>query len=109
LRELSNISTQKISRSGVAEVFLAAKAAQSIWRKRFGNPDRNAVAVKWWQHSDAGTYPGTITFSRPTALKTTFSVPDDAEPGQTINIVLEAIDDGTPHLTRYQRIVVIVE
>jgi hypothetical protein len=67
------------------------------------HPDRNAVTVKW-QHSDAGTYPGAITFSAPTALKTTFSVPDDAESGQTINIVLEATDDGTPHLTRYQRL-----
>ena len=72
------------------------------------DPDRNAVTVKWWQHSDAGTYPGDITFSAPTALNTTFRVPDDAKPGQTINIVLEATDDGNPHLTRYQRIVVIV-
>ena len=73
------------------------------------DPDRNAVTVKWWQHNDAGTYPGDITFSAPAALKTAFRVPDDAKPGQTINIVLEATDDGTPHLTRYQRIVVIIE
>jgi hypothetical protein len=45
------------------------------------DPDRNAVTVKWWQHSDAGTYPGEITFSAPTALNTTFRVPDDAKPG----------------------------
>lgn len=73
------------------------------------DPDRNAVTVKWWQHNDAGTYPGDITFSTPTALKTTFRVPDDAKPGQTINIILEATDDGTPHLSRYQRMVVIVQ
>ena len=73
------------------------------------DPDQNAVTVKWWQHNDAGTYPGDIRFSAPTALRTTFRVPDDAKPGQTINIVLEATDGGTPHLTRYQRIVVIVE
>jgi len=73
------------------------------------DPDQNAVAVKWWQHNAAGTYPGDITFSAPTALKTTFRVPDDAKPGQTINIVLEATDDGTPHLTRYQRIAVTVQ
>jgi hypothetical protein len=72
------------------------------------DPDRNAVTVNWWQHNDAGTYPGDITFSAPTALRTTFRVPDDATPGQTINIVLEATDDGTPHLTRYQRIIVTV-
>jgi len=73
------------------------------------DPDRNAVAVKWWQHYDAGTYPGDITFSASTAPKTTFRVPDDATPGQTINIILEATDDGTPHLTRYARIIVTVQ
>src|SRR5262249_39470573 len=58
------------------------------------DPDRNAVTVKWWQHNDAGTYPGDITFSAPTALKTTFRVPADAKPGQTIDVILEATDDG---------------
>jgi hypothetical protein len=73
------------------------------------DPDRNAVTVKWWHHNDAGTYPNDITFSALTTLKTTFRVPGDAKPGQTINIILEATDDGAPHLTRYQRIIVTVE
>jgi len=72
------------------------------------DPDQNVVSVKWWQHSDAGTYPGDITFSTPTTLRTTFRVPDDAKLGQAINIVLEATDDGTPRLTRYVRIIVTV-
>jgi len=67
------------------------------------------VTVKWWQHNDAGTYPGDITFSAATAIKTTFRVPADAKPGQTIDVILEATDDGTPHLTRYQRVIVAVQ
>jgi len=43
------------------------------------------------------------------ALPTTFRVPGDAQPGQTINVVLEATDDGTPHLTRHQRVIVTVQ
>jgi hypothetical protein len=73
------------------------------------DPDRNAVTVKWWQHNDAGTYPGDVTLSAPTSLKTTFRVPENAKFGQTINIVLEATDDGTLHLTRYQRIILTVQ
>jgi hypothetical protein len=65
--------------------------------------------VTWWQFNDAGTYPGDITFSDPAALTTTFRVPDDAKPGQTINVILEATDDGMPPLTRYQRVVVTVQ
>lgn len=76
---------------------------------KISDPDRNAATVKWWQYNDAGTYPGDITFSTPTALKTTFQVPTDASPGQTIHIILEATDDGTPHLTRYQRVIVTVQ
>jgi cellulose-binding protein len=73
------------------------------------DPDRNAVTVRWWQHNNAGTYPGDIAFSASAALKTTFRVPNNAKPGQTINILLEATDDGTPHLTRYQRIIVTIQ
>jgi hypothetical protein len=70
------------------------------------DPDHNQVKVIWWQYNDAGTYPGDITFSDPTALTTTFRVPGDALPGQIIDVILEATDDGTPPLTRYQRIIV---
>ena len=73
------------------------------------DPDNNEVKVTWWQYHDAGTYPGDIAFSDSSALATTFRVPDDAKPGQTINVILEATDNGAPPLTRYQRVVVIVQ
>ena len=73
------------------------------------DPDHNAVKVNWWQYNDAGTYPGDITIADPSALATTFQVPADAQPGQTIHIILEATDNGTPALTRYQRVVVRVQ
>ena len=73
------------------------------------DPDHDTATVTWWQYNDAGTYPGDITFSDPTALKTTFRVPDDARLGQTIHVILEATDNGTPRLTRYQRVIVTVQ
>ncbi len=72
------------------------------------DPDGNAVSVRWWQWRDVGTYPGKVTFSNPTALTTSVQVPIDAAQGQTIQLVLEATDNGTPALTRYQRVVVTV-
>jgi hypothetical protein len=73
------------------------------------DPDHNSVRTTWWQYNDAGTYPGYITFSDPSALTTTFRVPDDATAGQTIHIILEATDNGAPPLTRYQRVIVRVQ
>jgi len=35
-----------------------------------------------------------------------FQVPNDAAAGQTIQLILEATDNGTPALTRYQRLIV---
>ena len=43
------------------------------------------------------------------SLVTTFQVPANAETGQTIHVILEATDNGTPQLTRYQRVVVRVQ
>jgi Protein of unknown function (DUF1593) len=73
------------------------------------DPDGNTVTVKWWQYNDAGTYPGDIVLTAPASLVTSFRVPSDAKPGQTIHVILEATDNGTPPLTRYQRIIVTVE
>ena len=72
------------------------------------DPDGNAVTVRWWQWREVGTYPGKITFANPAALATSVRVPNNAAPGQTIQLVLEAIDSGTPALTRYQRVVITV-
>jgi hypothetical protein len=72
------------------------------------DPDGNAVTVKWWRWKDVDTYPGDVTLSSPTSLATSFIVPADAAAGQTIQLVLEATDDGRPPLTRYRRVVVTV-
>ena len=72
------------------------------------DPDGNAVKVRWWRWKDVDTYPGDVSLSEPTSLATTMQVPADAVAGQTIQLVLEATDDGAPALTRYRRVVVTV-
>ena len=72
------------------------------------DPDGNAVAVRWWQWQEVGTYPGKVTFSHPNALATSMQVPSDAVAGQTIQLVVEATDNAMPPLTRYQRVIVTV-
>jgi hypothetical protein len=90
-------------------VAISASAGTTVQLQgEVSDPDHNSVRVTWWQYNDAGTYSGDVDFSDPTAMTTTFRVPDDAKPGQTINIVLEVTDNGTPALTRYQRVVVTV-
>ena len=73
------------------------------------DPDKDTVKVTWWQDNAAGTYSGDVRFSDHAALSTSFRVPDDAQPGNTIHVILEATDNGTPPLTRYQRLIVRIQ
>jgi hypothetical protein len=76
------------------------------------DPDGDDVTSKWWQYREAGTYPGVVTVTKkgsghsPAAQ---FVVPQDAKPGQTIHLIFEVEDDGTPPLTSYQRVVATVK
>jgi hypothetical protein len=72
------------------------------------DPEENAVTVRWWQWKDVGTYPGRVTLTNPSARVTSLRVPFDASAGQTIHLILEATDNGTPPLTRYQRVIISV-
>lgn len=73
------------------------------------DPDRNEVSLKWWSYVQACTYRGKVSVDNPTAATTTFTVPTDARPGDTIHLILEATDNGTPQQTRYHRLIVTVE
>ena len=72
------------------------------------DPDGNAVTVRWWRWKDVDTYPSGVSLSNPTAVATSMQVPTDATEGQTIQLILEGTDDGTPALARYSRIMVSV-
>lgn len=72
------------------------------------DPDGDGVGVRWWQYGEADSYAGTIPLTDPTDRELSLQVPPDARPGDTIHLILEATDDGTPALTRYQRVIVTV-
>ncbi|MBC3784165.1 DUF1593 domain-containing protein [Spirosoma utsteinense] len=71
------------------------------------DPDGNAVSIKWWQFQ-VGSYPNKVAILHPDSLQTEVLIPKDATAGQTIHLVLEAVDTGTPSLTTYQRMIITV-
>ncbi len=73
------------------------------------DPDGNELDYKWWQYKEAETYKGNIEISNADQQDASFAVPEDADKGETIHIICEVMDAGTPQLTRYKRIVVAVE
>ncbi|MDR1132285.1 MAG: DUF1593 domain-containing protein [Oscillospiraceae bacterium] len=72
------------------------------------DPDGDNVDLAWFYYWDAGTYGDDVPYEDDTDGKLTFTVPADAEDGDTIHMILTATDDGEQGLSRYQRVIVTV-
>ncbi len=73
------------------------------------DPDGDALRYHWWNYKEVGTYGGAILINQANSAKASLKVPDNAKKGDTIHIILEVTDDREMPLTRYQRVVVVVE
>jgi hypothetical protein len=69
------------------------------------DPDGDPITCRWWQYPEAESYPGSVQIETAGKLSASLTVPADATTGQTIHIICEVTDNGTPRLTRYQRII----
>ena len=69
------------------------------------DPDGDKLNYSWWQYKEADTYGGNINVLNINEQKTKLTIPKDAKKGDTIHIICEVSDNGTPQLTRYQRII----
>ncbi len=73
------------------------------------DPDGNLISYKWWQYKIAETYKGNITISDSLNQDASFVIPEDATEGETIHIVCSVQDNGSPPITRYQRVIITVD
>jgi hypothetical protein len=73
------------------------------------DPDGDKLAYRWWQYTEAGSFPGTVNIRNADSRNASFTIPVDAIKGETIHIICEVKDNGTPQLTRYRRIMLTIE
>jgi len=73
------------------------------------DPDEDSVTYRWWQYTDVDSYPGEVQISNNESATASLVIPDDTQPGETIHLILEVTDSGSPPLTRYQRVVITIE
>jgi hypothetical protein len=95
----------KLSHSGNLK---AAKGQTVKLKGSAKDPDGNSLTYRWWQYFEVDSYANKIDLSRADSQNASFVVPADAKPGDTIHVILEVTDSGSPRLTRYQRVVVTV-
>lgn len=93
---LKHISDKQVSKG--AEVRLSAVGTT--------DPDGDKLSYKWWHYIEAGTYLKSIQIEYSQKQNVSIVIPDDAKEGETIHIICEVSDNGTPSLTRYQRVVI---
>jgi hypothetical protein len=80
----------------------------SLSAKGTTDPDGDALTYRWWQYQEAGTYDGSVEIGDAGKQEASLKVPSDASRGETIHVICEVTDTGTPPLTRYQRVIVSV-
>ncbi|WP_332913435.1 hypothetical protein [Algoriphagus boritolerans] len=78
------------------EVVLSSKGSK--------DPDGDQIQVKWWVYREAGNFIGNLELFNPYGEEVKFQMPK-LESGQSLHVILEVRDSGTPSLTTYRRIV----
>ena len=92
-----------------APLALTGKPGETLQIKaKVSDPDNDEFDIKWWTFK-VGSYTGDAIVANASAAATSFTIPADAQPSQTIHLILEATDHGTPALTHYHRLIVSVE
>ncbi len=72
------------------------------------DPDGDRLSYLWWQYLEPGTLNVYVQIQDASKPEASFVVPDEAEIGDKIHLILEVEDDGYPTMTRYQRVIVTV-
>jgi hypothetical protein len=83
-----------------AKIKLSAKGTK--------DPDGDKLNYKWWQYKEAGTYSRGVQIPNDSEQNTSFIIPHDAKSGDTIHVICEVTDNGSPALTRYQRVIITI-
>ena len=90
----------------IAHNLLAKPGTKALLSGSAKDPDGNKVSYRWWQYAEMDSYEGKININDANSKSASFIIPSDARSGDEIHVILEVTDNGSPPLTRYQRVIV---
>ena len=70
------------------------------------DPDDDNLSYDWWFYEEAGSFKGRIEIENSNSINASFRVPEEIKEDVNIHIICEVKDNGSPQLTRYQRVIV---
>lgn len=89
-----------------SKIVQAHAGSQVRLSAQVSDPDGDELEVDWWQYREEGTYPGAVVLTKVGETSAVVTVPQDAEAGQRLSIIVQATDDGELPLTRYDRAII---
>lgn len=88
---------------------LVEKGAKITLTAKASDPDGDELSYNWWQYEEVSSYQNKITVDTINEDTLTLTVPNDANSGEDIHLILEVKDNGKHPLTRYKRVVLKVQ
>jgi len=89
---------------------IAVKAGEAVeLRGTASDPDDDQLSYRWWQYMEAGTCKIPVTLEGADSQHASLVIPEEAQAGQSIHIILEVKDNGSPGLTRFARTILTIE
>ena len=73
------------------------------------DPDDDYVTVSWSEYRDASTTETALTLKGAESDTISFKIPEDAQSGQKIHLIVQAQDDGVHTLTHYQQVIITIK
>lgn len=88
---------------------LEAKAGENVSLSAAGSqdPDGDTFSATWFVYQEAGTYRGATELSA-MAGQTTSLIAPAVEKKETVHVILQIEDNGTPKLVAYRRAIIVV-
>ncbi len=98
--------------AGVAPLLLSVQNGQQIHldASHSSDPDGDDLSYRWFIYEEISPGSGCDLLEiSENGEECYLTIPENLPPGRTIHLILEVSDDGTPSLTSYRRMVVIVQ
>lgn len=92
------------------ELRRTVEPGETIWldASKSTDPDKQKLTFEWVYYPEPGSYRGTAPTLHDAATARAHFVAPQLDTGQTLHFILMVTDEGTPALTRYQRVIITV-
>jgi len=92
---------------GVLRVEVTSGKEVALSAEGTSDPDGNRLRFTWYQYPEAGSLAGSVDVIEAHAERCRFMAPQVKKP-ETVHVILEVRDDGSPNLVSYRRAIVTV-